>query len=89
MIKKKIRFNMAYFTAYDPMNEQLPQGMIQLYYGTLTDDRIFRKLKYANQGKSIVLDRVNRFDKTYLMTEGNFIRAATGMNEEQIKELFK
>ena len=83
MIKKKIRFNLAYFTVYDPLNKDEPESMVQLFYGTLTDEKIMRKIRYANQKKSVVLDRVSRFDRTYNVPEKDFIQLATGLTESE------
>ena len=83
MIKKKIRFNLAYFTVYDPLNKDEPESMVQLFFGTLTDEKIMRKIRYANQKKSVVLDRVARFDRTYNVPEKDFIQLATGLTESE------
>ncbi len=87
MIKKKLRFNMAYYTVYDPLNKEEPESMVQLFFGTLTDEKIMRKIRYANQDKSVVLDHVKRFEKTYNVDEKDFIELASGMTEgEFIRE---
>ena len=83
MIKKKIRFNMVYYTVYDPLGKEEPESMVQLFFGTLTDEKIMRKIRYANQSKSVVLDRVFRFDRTYNVSEKDFIELATGQNESE------
>ena len=83
MIKKKIRFNLAYYTVYDPLNKNDPESMVQLFFGTLTDEKIMRKIRYANQKKSVVLDRVARFDRTYNVPEKEFIQLATGLTESE------
>ncbi len=87
MIKKKLRFNMAYYTLHDPLNKEEPESMVQLFFGTLTDEKIMRKIRYANQDKSVVLDHVKRFEKTYNVAEKDFIELASGMTEgEFIRE---
>ena len=83
MIKKKIRFNLAYYTVYDPLNKNDPESMVQLFFGTLTDEKIMRKIRYANQKKSVVLDRVDRFDRTYNVPDKEFIQLATGLTESE------
>ena len=87
MIKKKLRFNMAYYTLHDPLNKEEPESMVQLFFGTLTAEKIMRKIRYANQDKSVVLDYVKRFEKTYNVAEKDFIELASGMTEgEFIRE---
>ena len=61
--------------------------MVQLFFGTLTDEKIMRKIRYANQDKSVGVGSCKRFEKTYNVDEKDFIELATGMTEgEFIRE---